>query len=100
VGDDFLESLRRVAQRSTPVSFDATATRPIGRPSSASAVDSAPGVAAALRDLERRILDLDLRVRHLDEQRASLVEAVADAVVARLDARWARALEAEDRRGP
>lgn len=98
--DDFLERIRRAAAR-TPV--DAAA--PIPAPPRGGSVDTAVGpaprtpsplvstqTAEALRDLERRIAGLEQQVRRLNDDRARVVSDVADAVVAKLDARWARAL--------
>jgi hypothetical protein len=47
----------------------------------------APAVAAALRDLERRVAAVDIRLRQLNEEWDRLVDQVADAVVARLEER-------------
>jgi hypothetical protein len=47
-------------------------------------------VVSALRDLERRLTAVDTRLRQLNESRDRLVEDIADAVLARLDARGGR----------
>jgi hypothetical protein len=98
--DDFLENLRRAAAR-TSIESPSTAPDRLGAPTRG-AEDTAPpaqaaslvstGTADALRDLEARIADLEQQVRRLNEDRDRVVSDVADAVVARLDARWARAL--------
>lgn len=98
--DDFLERIRRAAAR-TPVDADV----PIAEPERRESVDTAVAPASrttsplvstqtaeALRELERRIAGLEQQVTRLNDDRARVVSDVADAVVAKLDARWARAL--------
>jgi hypothetical protein len=56
---------------------------------SASRTSVTPGeVVQALRDLEQRIMAIDIRLRHVIERQDHLIDDVAAAVVARLDARW------------
>jgi hypothetical protein len=84
-----------VRRLSRAVSAGAEGTTPSNGASSAAAEGSisrtsiSPGeVVQALRDLEQRIMAIDIRLRHVIEQQDHLIDDVAAAVVARLDARW------------
>lgn len=97
--DDFLEQIRRAAARTPPEPAPSMRDRPRGE--QAQPEDTTPDrpvlvvstqTTEALRALESRIAGLEQEVRRLNEDRARVVSDVADAVVARLDARWARSL--------
>lgn len=102
--DDFFESLRRAAARppgaapATPPEPSAAEPRAVDDP--APATPAVPLVssrtAEALRDLEDRIAGLEGQVRALTESHDRFVADVADAVIARLDARWARTLATDE----
>lgn len=96
--DDFLERIRRAAAR-TPTEQNVAPNRPgadvedaATPPATAASPLVSSRTADALRDLEARIAGLEEQVRRLNEDRARAVSDIADAVVARLDARWARAV--------
>lgn len=97
--DDFLERIRRAAARTPAEPVASMPDRPqVQRaelqettPASPSPVVSTQ-TADALRSLESRIAGLEQQVRRLNEDRAQVISDVADAVVAKLDARWARSL--------
>ncbi|MFP5322547.1 MAG: hypothetical protein ACLGIC_11975 [Acidimicrobiia bacterium] len=59
---------------------DPAAVRPAG--------DRDRDLAAVPGELEHRLLAVEARLRRMEEDRDRLVADIADAVVARLDARW------------
>lgn len=106
--DDFFESLRRAAARppgAAPATLPATPPEPSDAEPRA-VDDTSPATPAvplvssrtaeALRDLEDRIAGLEGQVRALNESHDRFVADVADAVITRLDARWARAIVTDE----
>lgn len=95
--DDFLDSLRRAAARTASDPSPSSPAWPAPARIDADAAAPTPPLvfsrtADALRDLEGRVGGLEEQLRRLNEDRDRVVADVADAVVARLDARWARSL--------
>jgi hypothetical protein len=98
--DDFLDRIRQAASRGpADAAVPSDRERPQGsaiEPRGTTPPRPSPLVSSqtadALRALESRVAGLEEQLRRLNEDRARVVADVADAVVARLDARWARSL--------